>query len=114
MPSLDRRYRSRSRSYSPDHRPRRHHRSSSQRRRDDSRDETEEKKRSIDKQEEQQQEEEVDPNEDEETKMMRLMGFGNFDTTKEKHVPGTDISGAKVRKPLKYRQYMNRRGGFNR
>lgn len=46
--------------------------------------------------------------------MMKLMGFGGFDTTKNKHVPGTDASAANVRKPLKYRQYMNRRGGFNR
>lgn len=52
--------------------------------------------------------------EDEETKMMKLMGFGGFDTTKNKKVPGTDVSGAKIRKPIKYRQYMNRRGGFNR
>ncbi|KAI7897037.1 putative U4/U6.U5 tri-snRNP-associated protein 3 [Mucor mucedo] len=51
---------------------------------------------------------------DEETKMMKLMGFGGFDTTKNKKVPGTDVSGAKIRKPIKYRQYMNRRGGFNR
>lgn len=51
---------------------------------------------------------------DEETKMMKLMGFGGFDTTKNKKVAGTDVSGAKIRKPIKYRQYMNRRGGFNR
>lgn len=55
-----------------------------------------------------------DEEEDEETKMMKLMGFGTFDTTKNKKVPGADISGAKIRKPIKYRQYMNRRGGFNR
>ncbi|KAI8076554.1 uncharacterized protein B0P05DRAFT_472212, partial [Gilbertella persicaria] len=65
-------------------------------------------------QEEQEQKEENEEEMDEETKMMRLMGFGGFDTTKNKKVPGTDVSGAKIRKPLKYRQYMNRRGGFNR
>lgn len=60
-------------------------------------------------------EEEVEnEDEDEEAKMMRLMGFGNFDTTKEKKVAGADVSGSKVHKPIKYRQYMNRRGGFNR
>jgi U4/U6.U5 tri-snRNP-associated protein 3 len=46
--------------------------------------------------------------------MMKLMGFGGFDTTKNKKVSGADVSGAKIRKPIKYRQYMNRRGGFNR
>lgn len=56
----------------------------------------------------------INEDDDEETKMMKLMGFGGFDTTKNKHVPGTDASAANVRKPLKYRQYMNRRGGFNR
>jgi U4/U6.U5 tri-snRNP-associated protein 3 len=45
-------------------------------------------------------EEDNDEEDDEETKMMKL--------------PGTDVSGAKIRKPIKYRQYMNRRGGFNR
>lgn len=55
-----------------------------------------------------------DEDEDEETKMMKLMGFGSFDTTKEKKVAGADVSGAKIHKPIKYRQYMNRRGGFNR
>ncbi|KAG1138037.1 hypothetical protein G6F38_010856 [Rhizopus arrhizus] len=57
---------------------------------------------------------EEDGEEDEETKMMKLMGFGGFDTTKNKKVPGADVSGAKIRKAIKYRQYMNRRGGFNR
>jgi U4/U6.U5 tri-snRNP-associated protein 3 len=42
------------------------------------------------------------------------MGFGGFDTTKNKKVPGADVSAVNVKKPMKYRQYMNRRGGFNR
>lgn len=46
--------------------------------------------------------------------MMKLMGFGGFETTKGKHVAGADMSGANVKKQPKYRQYMNRRGGFNR
>jgi U4/U6.U5 tri-snRNP-associated protein 3 len=57
---------------------------------------------------------EINDDDDEETKMMKLMGFGGFDTTKNKKVSGADVSGAKIRKPIKYRQYMNRRGGFNR
>ncbi|KAF7723933.1 hypothetical protein EC973_001505 [Apophysomyces ossiformis] len=56
----------------------------------------------------------VNEEDDEETKMMKLMGFGGFETTKNKKVAGADVSGANVRKPIKYRQYMNRRGGFNR
>ncbi|KAI9028317.1 hypothetical protein CLU79DRAFT_738765 [Phycomyces nitens] len=56
----------------------------------------------------------VNEDDDEETKMMKLMGFGGFETTKNKHVAGTDVSAANIRKPIKYRQYMNRRGGFNR
>ncbi|KAI8985825.1 hypothetical protein BDB01DRAFT_721084, partial [Pilobolus umbonatus] len=59
-------------------------------------------------------EEEEEGEEDEETKMRKLMGFAGFDTTKGKKVAGADVSGAKIRKPIKYRQYMNRRGGFNR
>jgi U4/U6.U5 tri-snRNP-associated protein 3 len=59
------------------------------------------------------QEEDVDPD-DPEAQMMKLMGFGGFESTKGKHVPGADASGANVKKQAKYRQYMNRRGGFNR
>jgi U4/U6.U5 tri-snRNP-associated protein 3 len=46
--------------------------------------------------------------------MMRLMGFGGFDTTKNKHVDGNVQGEAKINRARKYRQYMNRRGGFNR
>ncbi|SAM05625.1 hypothetical protein [Absidia glauca] len=56
----------------------------------------------------------VQDDDDEETKMAKLMGFGGFDTTKNKKVPGADVSAVNVKKPMKYRQYMNRRGGFNR
>lgn len=58
--------------------------------------------------------EEEEDDDDDETRMMKLMGFGGFDSTKNKKVPGADVSGAKIHKPIKYRQYMNRRGGFNR
>lgn len=51
----------------------------------------------------------------EEEAMMKLMGFGSFDSTKNKHVAGScNMSGASVKKAHKYRQYMNRKGGFNR
>uniref|UniRef100_A0A915DG03 U4/U6.U5 small nuclear ribonucleoprotein 27 kDa protein n=1 Tax=Ditylenchus dipsaci TaxID=166011 RepID=A0A915DG03_9BILA len=46
--------------------------------------------------------------------MSKLMGFGNFDTTKNKKVSDNVDGMAKINKPRKYRQYMNRKGGFNR
>ncbi|KAI9149689.1 hypothetical protein H9P43_009866 [Blastocladiella emersonii ATCC 22665] len=49
---------------------------------------------------------------DPEEQMRRMMGFGGFDTTKEKK--HANVSAANVHKPPVYRQYMNRRGGFNR
>ena len=57
-----------------------------------------------------------DPTE-EEAEMMKLMGFGSFDTTKGKHVQGNEepMHGTvQVVLKRKYRQYMNRKGGFNR
>ncbi|KAK3094592.1 hypothetical protein FSP39_003737 [Pinctada imbricata] len=51
---------------------------------------------------------------EEEAEMIRLMGFGSFDTTKGKKVEGNDIYCANIPKKRRYRQYMNRRGGFNR
>ncbi|GBN04779.1 hypothetical protein AVEN_120879-1 [Araneus ventricosus] len=51
---------------------------------------------------------------EEEIEMMKTMGFGNFDTTKGKHVPGNVAYGVHVIHKRKYRQYMNRKGGFNR
>ncbi|GIY42829.1 hypothetical protein CDAR_246611 [Caerostris darwini] len=51
---------------------------------------------------------------DEEKDMMKLMGFGNFDSTKGKHVAGNVAYGVHVIHKRKYRQYMNRKGGFNR
>lgn len=46
--------------------------------------------------------------------MMRQMGFGGFGTTKNKKVEDNVDGTVKVNKPRKYRQYMNRKGGFNR
>ncbi|KAI0212871.1 hypothetical protein LSAT2_002196 [Lamellibrachia satsuma] len=49
-----------------------------------------------------------------EIEMMKVMGFAGFDTTKGKHVNGNDVYVANIVHKRKYRQYMNRRGGFNR
>ena len=53
----------------------------------------------------------------EEVQMMQAMGipFG-FDTTKNKHVEDeyANLSGIKTKTTRSARQYMNRRGGFNR
>jgi len=61
----------------------------------------------------------VDPNQlegktDEEIEMLKIMGFAGFDTTKGKHVEGTNHSAINIQQKRKYRQYMNRKGGFNR
>jgi U4/U6.U5 tri-snRNP-associated protein 3 len=46
--------------------------------------------------------------------MRKMLGFTSFDSTKGKHVSGTDQSAVYIRKERQYRQYMNRKGGFNR
>lgn len=55
---------------------------------------------------------------DEQRQMMELMGFGGFGTTKGKAVEDNQSSAARgaasKNKGRKYRQYMNRKGGFNR
>lgn len=51
---------------------------------------------------------------DEEKEMIKLMGFANFDTSKGKHIPGNNAYAVHVIHKRKYRQYMNRKGGFNR
>lgn len=51
----------------------------------------------------------------EDKEMSKLLGFSNFDSTKGKQVPGNNQIGAvHVVKKRRYRQYMNRKGGFNR
>lgn len=50
----------------------------------------------------------------EEQEMMKAMGFCGFDTTKNKKVDGNDAGEVHVILKRKYRQYMNRKGGFNR
>lgn len=49
-----------------------------------------------------------------EQEMMKAMGFCGFDTTKGKKVDGNDAGEVHVILKRKYRQYMNRKGGFNR
>lgn len=50
----------------------------------------------------------------EEIDMMKMMGFDGFGTTKGKQVSGNDVGEVHVVVKRKYRQYMNRKGGFNR
>ncbi|WWD20340.1 hypothetical protein CI109_104816 [Kwoniella shandongensis] len=57
--------------------------------------------------------EEVDMD-DPEAAMAAMMGFGGFDSTKGKGIPTNAEGGVKIHKQRTWRQYMNRRGGFNR
>lgn len=50
----------------------------------------------------------------EEIEMMKMMGFCGFDSTKNKKVDGNEAGEVHVILKRKYRQYMNRKGGFNR
>jgi len=60
-------------------------------------------------QEDERADDEIDPN------LAAMMGFSGFGTTAQKHVAGnTEYGNAEVKKERKYRQYMNRPGGFNR
>ncbi|KAI8449172.1 hypothetical protein BY996DRAFT_4562759, partial [Phakopsora pachyrhizi] len=59
--------------------------------------------------------EEEPDDDDEEAQMARMMGFSTLKSTKGKHVAGNNEAGAvDVVKVRTWRQYMNRRGGFNR
>lgn len=52
---------------------------------------------------------------EEEIEMLKIMGFTGFDTTKGKHVDGAcNAYAVNIQQKRKYRQYMNRKGGFNR
>jgi U4/U6.U5 tri-snRNP-associated protein 3 len=46
--------------------------------------------------------------------MMAAMGLKGFGTTKGKHVEGNQEGYVDIKKIRTWRQYMNRRGGFNR
>ncbi|GBC00932.1 hypothetical protein RclHR1_04000013 [Rhizophagus clarus] len=56
----------------------------------------------------------IDPDEDPEHALMKAMGIAGFNTTKGKKVAGNDAAAVSIKKQRQYRQYMNRRGGFNR
>ena len=61
--------------------------------------------------------EDAQPSVDAEAKMMaEMMGFSAFDTTAGKEVddPRCKQEAIHHKEKRKYRQYMNRRGGFNR
>lgn len=49
-----------------------------------------------------------------EAAMMKALGFNSFNSTKGKKVEGNDVGAVHVIKKRSYRQYMNRKGGFNR
>jgi len=51
---------------------------------------------------------------EDEVELMKAMGFCTFDTSKGKRIEGNDVSAVHHVVKRKYRQYMNRRGGFNR
>ncbi|KAH9392396.1 U4/U6.U5 small nuclear ribonucleoprotein [Tyrophagus putrescentiae] len=51
---------------------------------------------------------------EEELAMIKLMGFGTFDSTHNKKVVGNEVSAVNLLQKRKYCQYMNRKGGFNR
>lgn len=52
---------------------------------------------------------------EDEMEMMKKLGIPiGFDSTKGKPVPGADVSGVRAVTKRQPRQYMNRRGGFNR
>jgi len=46
--------------------------------------------------------------------MMAMMGFAGFGTTKGQAVEGNQEGAVKINRQQTWRQYMNRRGGFNR
>lgn len=48
------------------------------------------------------------------SELKNIMGITSFDSTKNKHVKGTDCYAIKFNQKTEYRQYMNREKGFNR
>ncbi|XP_038560503.1 U4/U6.U5 small nuclear ribonucleoprotein 27 kDa protein isoform X2 [Micropterus salmoides] len=109
--------RRRSRSRSPHRRrsrsPPRRHRSSSlspTRQKDDRKDVKDKPAKPI-----QISEEDMQGKTEEEIEMMKLMGFASFDSTKgKKSEASANAHAINVSMKRKYRQYMNRKGGFNR
>jgi U4/U6.U5 tri-snRNP-associated protein 3 len=58
--------------------------------------------------------EEMDAVNDDSSAMAAFMGLQGFGSTKGKPVEGNQEGAADVKKVRTWRQYMNRRGGFNR
>ncbi|KAF8136636.1 hypothetical protein EV363DRAFT_1320101 [Boletus edulis] len=58
--------------------------------------------------------EEMDATTAEEEPMMAMMGLTGFGSTKGKRVEGNQEGTVNIKKIRTWRQYMNRRGGFNR
>jgi len=56
----------------------------------------------------------MDATNDDEAAMMAVMGMAGFGTTKGKQIEGNQEGAVHVKKMRTWRQYMNRRGGFNR
>ncbi|XP_034397665.1 U4/U6.U5 small nuclear ribonucleoprotein 27 kDa protein [Cyclopterus lumpus] len=108
------RERRRSRSRSPHRRrsrsPPRRHRSSSPSPSEEQKEATEKSAKTI-----QISEEDMEGKTEEEIEMMKLMGFGSFNTSKGRKTDGSvNAFAINVSMKRKYRQYMNRKGGFNR
>lgn len=109
-----------SRSRSPHRRrsrsPRRHRSTSpSPSRLKERRDEEKKETKEVKNKERQITEEDLEGKTEEEIEMMKLMGFASFDSTKGKKVDGSvNAYAINVSQKRKYRQYMNRKGGFNR
>ncbi|KAJ3513846.1 hypothetical protein NMY22_g14924 [Coprinellus aureogranulatus] len=59
-------------------------------------------------------EEMEDVQNDDDAAMMAMMGLTGFGSTKGKHVLGNQEGAANIKKVRTWRQYMNRKGGFNR
>lgn len=56
----------------------------------------------------------MDDTNDDDAAMMALMGLSNFGSTKGQPVVGNQEGAVNIKKLRTWRQYMNRRGGFNR
>ncbi|KAF6106369.1 small nuclear ribonucleoprotein U4/U6.U5 subunit 27 [Phyllostomus discolor] len=100
----------------PDKSPRRHRSTSpSPSRLKERRDEEKKEAKETKSKERQITEEDLEGKTEEEIEMMKLMGFASFDSTKGKKVDGSvNAYAINVSQKRKYRQYMNRKGGFNR
>ncbi|GBE81923.1 hypothetical protein BKA93DRAFT_514389 [Sparassis latifolia] len=64
--------------------------------------------------EEGEEDEVMDATNDDDVAMMAMLGMSGFGSTKGKHVEGNQEGSVQIKKMRTWRQYMNRRGGFNR